>query len=322
VLTLKELNRATLARQFLIERQRLDPLAAVAHLAGLQAQDSTGPYLSLWARLSGFQREELTAQVEQRRMLIGSLQRLTIHMVTAEDYPWLRATLAPMLRRRSRAHTALSGVDVDRLQAAAVERLPARMPELRRLAGAEDPNHVAMFLQAWLPLVRVPPAGTWGVGGSPLQELGPLGTPDTSRLVGRYLAAFGPASVGDAQAWSGMTRLGDAFASLPLAEFEGPDGTLLYDLADAPRPPADTKVPVRFLPRFDSVLLGHADRRRIIPADRPTAGIVGVNTVLVDGCVAGSWTWDGTDVTVIPFQRLPVRAVEAERRRLRDWLRG
>ena len=323
VLTREQLNRATLARQLLLERSTMGVVEAVGRLAAVQAQDSVGPYHSLFARLEGFDRAELTEQITARRVLIGSLHRLTIHMVTAVDYPWIRATLASMLETRSRARTTLSHVDLDRLSRRAVAGLPARLPDLRRLAPDEDPIHVGTFLQAHLPLVRVPPAGVWRVGGSPVQELAAVGQPDVPRLVRSYLAAYGPAGVRDAQTWSGMTRLGPVFDRLhDLVQFEAEDGTVLYDLADAPRPPADTPAPVRFLGRFDNLLLGHADRTRVIPAGLPTMGVVGAPAVLVDGMVAGSWEWDGVDVTVTPKPsgRWPRREVEAERRRLRDWL--
>jgi hypothetical protein len=201
-------------------------------------------------------------------------------------------------------------------------RLPARMPEIRELAPPDvNPGHFVGYVQSNLPLVRVPPAGTWRVGGSPLQELVEVGEPDPERLVRAYLRAFGPATVADAQTWSGLTRLAPVFARLELDRLEGEDGKTYFDIPGSPRPPADTPAPVRFLPRFDNLFIGHADRRRVIPEGRGPMDVVGQSTVLVDGFAAGSWRWDSGEVTVTPYRRFP-REVEAERRCLQDWLRG
>ena len=282
---------------------------AVARLAGLQAQESTGPYVGLWSRLRDFRREELTRAIEERRLSLATLQRVTIHLVTADDHRWLKPTLAPVLER-TRRRPALRDLDHDRVLAAARERLPARMPELHDLVrGAAERGYVNDYYQANLPLVRVPPAGTWGSSGSALQELVEVGEADVGQLVRRYLAAFGPATVRDAQAWSGLTRLREVLARLELVELGGG----YVDLPDAPRPGADVDAPPRFLPRWDNVLIGYADRSRF------GAPRIGEPAVLVDGVVAGSWRWTGDDVEVdvAAGQR---RAIEDERVRLRDWL--
>jgi hypothetical protein len=304
----------------LLDRSDLDAVAAIQRLAGLQAQDSTGPYFGLWSRLRDFDREALTAAVTERRVLVATLMRVTIHMVTAADYAWLQPTLRP-LHERQRRLPVVSELDHEAFLALVRRRLPARMTELRELAPkGVNPGHFAGYLQSNLPLVRVPPAGTWRVGGSPVQELAEVGAPDTERLVLAYLRAFGPATPADAQAWAGLTRLAPVFERLELERLEGEDGKTYYDVPGAPRPPADTAAPVRFLPRFDNLFLGHADRSRVIPTGRPVMGVVGQNTVLVDGLAAGTWVWHDGDVIVTPFSRLP-REVETERRRLRDWLR-
>jgi hypothetical protein len=290
----------------LLERACLSAVEAVERLGGLQAQESTGPYLGLWSRLHGFERAELTAAVEERRVLVATLQRVTIHLVGAADHGWIQPTLRPVLEA-TRRRPAVRELDHDAVLAAARLRFPARVPELRDLAPAGgEPGHFTDYLQANLPLVRVPPAGTWRVAGSPLQELAEVGEPDAARLVTCYLAAFGPATVKDAQAWSGLTRLAPVFAELELEELGGG----YVDLPGAPRPPADTPAPVRFLPRWENLLIGYADRRRFGEV------VIGEPTVLVDGVVAGTWRWTGDDVEVTP--RLP--AAEAERQRLRDWL--
>jgi hypothetical protein len=193
--------------------------------------------------------------------------------------------------------------------AEARRRFPGRIPELRELApDGVNLGHFTGFVQSNLPLVRTPPSGTWGVGGSPVQELVEVGEPDVDELVRRYLAAFGPATVRDAQVWSGLTRLKEVFARLELDEV----GDGYFDLPDAPRLDAATPAPVRFLPRYDNLLIGYADRSRFGEV------VIGQPTILVDGVVAGTWAWGGDDVEV-SLGRVPPE-VEDERLRLRDWL--
>jgi hypothetical protein len=281
----------------------------VRRLAGLQAQDSTGPYIALWSRLRHFRRAALTAAVLDRRVLVATLQRVTIHMVASDDHRWLQPTLRPLFERWRRQSTLLD-LDHERLLADARARFPARIPELRDLAPAGvDSGHFAGLLQSNLPLVRVPPAGTWRVQGSPVQELAEVAGPDPAQLVTRYLAAFGPATVRDAQAWSGLTRLAAVFGSLELQEL----GDGYFDLPGAPHPPGDVPAPVRFLPRWENMLIGYADRSRFGEV------VIGEPTVLVDGVVAATWRWTGDDVEVRSHGRLPGE-VEDERQLLRDWL--
>jgi hypothetical protein len=277
---------------------------AIERLAGLQAQDANGPYLGLFARLDGFARDDLTRAVEEREVVVATLQRVTMHLVTAADHRWVKPTLAPMLEQTRRL-PVIRDLDQEALLAEARRRAPVRMRDLRELAPGVNQGHLSGLFQACLPFVRVPPAGTWGVGGSPLQELVEVGEPDLQRLVLSYLRAFGPATVKDAQAWSGLKQLAPVFAELELEEL----GDGLYDVPGAPRP-ADADVPVRFLPRYDSLYLAFADRSRF--GDPP----IGVPTVLVDGAVAATWRWTGDDVEVSSH----VPEAEDERVRLRDWL--
>jgi hypothetical protein len=281
---------------------------AIPLLAGLQAQDSTGPYLGLWSRLRDFDRAQLTADVTERRVLVATLQRVTMHMVTPDDHRWMKPTLQPLFDQLRRL-PAIRELDHERLLVAARARFPARIPDLNDLVPAgSNPAYFRDFVQSNLPLVRVPPAATWRVGGSPVQELVEVGQADVDELVRRYLAAFGPATVRDAQAWSGLRGLSEVFARLDLEEL----GDGYFDLPGAPRPDAETPAPVRFLPRFDDVLISFADRSRFGEV------VIGQPTILVDGLVAGTWRWTGDDVEV-SLRRAP-REVDAERRRLRDWL--
>jgi hypothetical protein len=229
--------------------------------------------------------------------------------VASDDHRWLQPTLRPLFERWRRQSTLLD-LDHERLLADARARFPARIPELRDLAPAGvDSGHFAGLLQSNLPLVRVPPAGTWRVQGSPVQELAEVAGPDPAQLVTRYLAAFGPATVRDAQAWSGLTRLAAVFGSLELQEL----GDGYFDLPGAPHPPGDVPAPVRFLPRWENMLIGYADRSRFGEV------VIGEPTVLVDGVVAATWRWTGDDVEVRSHGRLPGE-VEDERQLLRDWL--
>jgi len=210
---------------------------------------------------------------------------------------------------RTRRLPGIRDLDQEALLAEARRRAPVRMRDLHPLAPGVNTGHLNDFFQASLPFVRLPPAGTWGVGGSPLQELVEVAEPDPERLVLSYLRAFGPATVKDAQAWSGLTGLKPVFEALDLEEL----GDGLYDVPDGLRP-ADADAPVRFLPRYDNLYLAHTDRSRF--GDPP----IGVPTVLVDGLPAATWEWRDGDVHVTPLAgRLP-RAVEAERRRLRAFL--
>src|SRR6185312_2501079 len=197
VISRRELNRATLARQLLLERASLPALDAVAHLAGMQGQDSSAPYIGLWSRLEGFRRGELTAAVECGDVVRSSLMRMTLHLVTAADFDWLRPTLQPTLERRARGAARLPGADLDALERAARARLAdghASMAELRALADPTlDKNAVADFLHARIAYRHVPPSGTWRFGGpSHHAAVDARGTPDIERLVVRYLQAFGP----------------------------------------------------------------------------------------------------------------------------------
>jgi hypothetical protein len=281
---------------------------AIRRLAGLQAQDSTGPYLGLWSRLHDFDRAALTADVVERLVVVATLQRVTMHMVTPEDHHWLKPTLKPLFDRTKRL-PLVRELDHEAVLAEARRRFPARVPDLRDLSpSGRTPGYFTDYIQSNLPLVRVPPAGTWGVGGSPVQELVDVGEPDVDELARRYLAALGPATVRDAQAWSGLRDLGEVFARLELEELGGG----YFDLPGAPRPDAAVPAPVRFLPRFDDVLIGYADRSRFGDV------VIGKPTILVDGVVAGTWSWTGDDVEV-SLHRVP-REVEEERLRLRDWL--
>jgi hypothetical protein len=320
----RTLNRATLARQFLLDRSDQSPLEAVDHLVGLQAQAPLAPYVALWSRLVDFQPQTLAEPVADGRAMRVSVMRGTIHLVTAADAGSLRALLKSMLERRfanSPYARHLIGVDLAEVQARARELLvhgPLTRPQLSK--GLQqwwpdrDPASLAYAVTFQVPLAHVPPRGLWG-------RTGPIAywpyhvdpsTVDVDDVVRRYLGAFGPASVRDAQAWCGLTRLGEVMQRLgkDLETFRDEHGVQLYDLPDAPRPDPETPAPPRFLPEYDNVLLSHADRGRVNPDGHPVPLLPGngaaAGTVLIDGSFRALWRLDREQSTVriAPLGRL------------------
>lgn len=307
----RALGRATLARQALLERSPMTPTALLEHLVGIQAQEANSWYLGFWTRLACFDALEVSQQLAEHRFVRIALMRSTIHLVTAEDALRLRPLLQPaverpMSGRNTRGELKTRGYD-DVLEEARrlLEREPMTNLELgRRLAERWPdfpPSDLAMAARVGHPLVQVPPRGLWGRSGAAKHALLEqwLGEPvqpgyPAEELVLRYLAAFGPSSAADAQAWSGLTGLREIFERLRprLATFEDESGRQLFDLPDAPRPPEDTPAPPRFLPVYDNVLLGHADRTRFISDElrrRVTdeIGMYSYGALLVDGAAAG-----------------------------------
>jgi hypothetical protein len=305
VLSDRASGRATLARQFLLGRVRKPALSVVEHLVGMQGQDPELPYIGLWNRIEGFALADLTRFLEERLILRATLFRGTQHVLATSDYLWVRPLLQPMLDVWQRGtygrHT--TGIAPGELAAHARRLLGAATltrPELGRALAERwphcDPQWLARSVQGLLPIVHPVPDGIWGRRGpTPFADaellLGrPLETRPPRELVLRYLAAFGPASVRDMQVWSGMTRLAEVFEPLrpQLRTFRSESGAELFDLPDAPRPGPDVPAPARFMPGFDNVLFGHADRSRIVAADRRPY-LVADAALTVDGVVRGLW---------------------------------
>jgi Winged helix DNA-binding domain len=262
VLSQRALNRATLARQYLLERAPLRAVDAIEHLAGMQSQAPLAPYVGLWTRLRDFAPGELATLTEDRQVVRLQLMRNTVHLVPARDaldWPALFAPLrAAEFNANFRAGTA--GADLEALLDQAGRLLaerPRSRAELGRLLAERwpqaEPRALGYAVTLHLVLCQVPPRGVWGKGGAatwaPLADwLGaPLGAVPPDALVLRYLAAFGPATVADVQAWSGLTRLREVVERLPVRAFRGHAGQALYDLPDAPRPGEDSPAPPRFL---------------------------------------------------------------------------
>jgi Winged helix DNA-binding domain len=340
VLTDRELNRATLARQLLLERAQLQPLDAIEHLVGMQAQVPLNPYTGLWSRVRRFRPEGLAQLLEERQVVRIPAMRATIHLLTADDCLELRPLMQPVLdaelARHSEYAPALDGVDIgsvlDFARPLLAER-PRTGAELRKLMEERFPSEsgaaLAYACRCLLALVQVPPRGVWGrsaqVASTTAESwLGrPLARrPSLDEVVMRYLAAYGPAAVADVATWSRLTGLREVIERLrpKLRAFRDERGRELFDLPDAPRPDPDTPAPVRFLPEYDNALLSHADRSRFLPAGRSSFARVSTpihGTVLRDGFLCGTWRLERLkrgDTAVLAIDhvvRLPKRAASS-----------
>ncbi|WP_327352992.1 winged helix DNA-binding domain-containing protein [Streptomyces sp. NBC_01304] len=314
-ITARELNRATLSRQLLLEREPLTVPDGVRRVVALQAQHPASPYLALWNRLAGFAPADLDAAFAERSVAKATLMRITLHAVHAEDYPVFRAAMQPTLyasRLGFRfAEAGLTPADADELvpELLAFADRPRTSAEMQAWVeerlGAEKKDGAWWGLKAYAPLHHAPTDALWSFGHRP--SFVAAGTPaHTGRavepaalrtLILRYLAGFGPASLADVAQFAMVQRsaVREALRALDdtLEQLQGPDGAALFDLPDAPRPSAETPAPPRLMAMWDSILLAYADRSRVIPpAYRPLVirrnGDV-LPTLLVDGHVAGVW---------------------------------
>jgi DNA glycosylase AlkZ-like len=350
-LTLRELNRATLARQLLLRRHRVTVTRAIERVAGLQAQWPPSPYIGLWSRVDGFRADDLVRAIARRHVVKATLMRTTLHLVTAHDY----LTYAGIYRERRIAELqrqlAAMGEEADlaeegELLAAFAAEHPRTRPELlaqleRPRLSIEDrrPWFVWYALAAQAGLLNGPSSSTWRshtAGGTFVPARTWLGA-DAARgdagaayLVKRYLAAFGPASRTDIAQWTGLPLgvLDSGLERLELRRFHDELGRELVDLPRAPLPSAETHAPPRLVPRFDNLVLSHDERRRIIADEHRSAVIQGgevMPTFLVDGFVAGTWGLDGGRVRLTPFAPLPRtvrRELEDEAARLEAFVRA
>ena len=311
VLTRRALNRATLARQLLLARSSSRVQDVVELLVGLQAQATLPPYYGLWSRIERFDPHALGGLLVEREVVRLTLMRGTIHLVTVADALFLRPLVQPAIERGHNGAFGrrMGGADLQRLATRTRDLLETRALTARELGRllvedgtGEDVEAIGNATRVYVPLVQVPPRGVWGRSGQARyaaleawtgRELDQNASPD--ELVLRYLAALGPATVRDAQRWSGLTKLAPVFERLrpSLATFVDEDGRELFDLPDAPRPDADTPAPVRFLGEYDNVLLGHADRRRVVPEAFPWPAMLAdggfVSNLLVDGMLRATW---------------------------------
>ena len=328
-LTQRELNRALLARQLLLDRAATPLPRALERIAGIQAQYAPSMYVGLWSRLQTFERDTLTRALERRSVVQATLMRHTIHLVSRADY-W---PLAHAVRESRRAHwfRAVRDAPSPQAMAAAARKLRNELDgrtitrkELDALLGRPQASGVGL----WVDLVRIPPSGTWerrraDLYGAAEDWVGAPPAPDhpEAHLVRRYLAAFGPASRKDVVSFTGLQpetarRVIDA---LELRRFHSESGEELLDVPRAPLPDPDTPAPPRFLPTWDATLLVHARRTGVLPEEhRPkifhTKNPHSLPTFLVDGQVAGSWRYDKGKIALEPFGRLAT----SDRRELRE----
>jgi len=321
----RELNRATLARQGLLERAKLGIAEAVDRFGGLQAQEARPPFVALHARLDGFEREQLADALRAGDVVRAMLMRATLHIVSRERYAQLRPALDDVMSRAMAG--ALrgrdDGLDLEKLLPAATELLkvqPRTFNELRALLSERFPkvNERALgyAVRTQLPLVMVASDDAWAFPRDTPFALpkGRLRKADLEQLVRDYLAAFGPATAVDAQRFSGLQGLKPVFETLRAELVTFKDGRReLFDLPDAPRPGEEAQAPPRFLADFDSLVLAHDDRTRVI-ADEHKPKIASKNLripamVLYDGFAAGTWRIEKkrgvATLSVTPFAKLP-----------------
>jgi hypothetical protein len=329
-ITRRELNRATLSRQWLLKREAFPPPACLERVVGLQAQEARPPFVGLWSRLETFDRKDLVQLLHDRKAVRATAMRGTLHVMSENDYIAFRAALQPMLtagmqsilRKRTDGLDIGGVVDIARDFFAHCDRT---FDDFRKYLLANDPNcderALAYAVRTHLALVQVPDESPWGYPSS--AKFAPaeawLGkTIDSEQnldgLILRYLASFGPASATDAQTWLGAGGLAPVFNRLRerLIVYKDDRGRELFDLPDSPHPSADTPAPVRFLPDYDNLLLAHSDRSRVI-ADEYRGRVVTANlrvlaTFLVDGFVAGTWKIESkkakATLTIQPFEPL------------------
>ncbi len=340
----RRLNRALLARQLLLERSRLPLAKAIERIAGLQTQYAPSAYIALWSRLEGFALHDLTRALERRRVVQATLMRSTIHIVPAADFwPYSVAIGRDQRDWWERTHRRYLGeIDTKAVDAVVRDALAGGPRPRSELLDVVRPYAPSWPTMVWngvgVPLVRVPPSGTWERRRADLYATAEswLGAPQVDEpdaldlLLRRYLRGFGPTTLADVADWAGVniTTLRPAAERLRLRRLADEQGNELLDLPRAPLPAADTPAPVRFLPTWDATLLVHARRTQILPERfRPlvfnTKTPHSVPTFLVDGAVAGTWRVDRArtkaTLTLKSFEPLPP-AVRTELRAEADRL--
>jgi hypothetical protein len=324
VLTLRELNRATLARQLLLERRRLSPLKVIEHLVGMQAQWPSAPYVGIWTRTTSFRHGTLERELAKGAVLKANLMRQTLHLVSRRDYGLLRAAIsesnhpdqwpaskrvAPSVRELAEAGAVTMAEGLELLER---EHGLTGVTARRAWSGGRQRAHVLHHHETALWKAR--PAGRYVAIEEP-ERFDPVEA--RAEMLARYLAAFGPASRKDMDAWSMMRQpaIKAALERLELRRFRDEHGRELLDVERAPLPDPDTPAPVRFLPKWDNVLLAFADRTRVLPEEYRRVVIKSngdvAQTFLVDGFVAGMWSVENGQVVAEPFTPLH-RSVRAE----------
>ena len=335
-LTLRDLNRATLARQLLLERRRLSASAAIERLVGMQAQWPPSPYIGLWTRVEGFRRETLERALRRGDVLKPTVMRGTLHLVTARDYPVFYSAFRDMNAWSGPLHLERAVASVDGVRALSRKGRINHAEILSHLRSAypgleeSDYPRLVFAVRRHAHLLHARETATWTTLPAATYEASdePVAVDVTAartELVHRYLRAFGPATKADIAAWSRLRVRGFEHALDGLPTYRTEDGKTLYDTPRAPLPSADTPAPIRFLPKWDNVLLGFADRRRMI-SDELRRQVIGKNgdvaaTVLVDGLVAGTWSGAAKVDLLAPVTRTQKAEITDEAARLEAWLR-
>jgi hypothetical protein len=318
VLTLRQLNRATLARQLLLEPKKLSSTAVIERLVGMQAQWPQAPYIGIWTRTTAFRREALERELVKGNVLKATVMRQTLHLVTPRDYGLIRAAMS---ENNFPWHTALAervAPSVRALAAAGPVTSADAIAHIEREHGLRgiDARRAWRAARHRAHLLHHHETALWR--GRPEGRFVALDEPEThvpvearAEMMRRYLMAFGPATVRDMVAWSMMhvPEIKAALALLELRRYRDENGRELLDVPRAPLPDPETPAPVRFLPKWDNLLLAFADRTRVLPEPYRKV-VIGKNgdvaqTFLVDGLVAGTWKATKGRIALEPFAPLP-----------------
>ena len=346
-LTARQLNRSTLARQLLLRREPLDAVEGLGRVVALQAQEPASPYIGLWNRLADFDGTSLDRAFEHHDIVKAQLLRITLHAVTAADYPALHEAMQPTLRAARLYDRRFTSENVS------IETVGALVPDLLEYAaeprrnadvegwlearfGAPKPR-IWWALRQYGPFVHALTGAPWSFAPRPSymaarEQARPDDVDGSVRhLVRRYLEGFGPATMQDIAQFGTIYRppvqgalkaMGDE-----LERYDGPGKTVLYDVPGGVVPEEEAPAPPRLLPMWDSILLAYADRSRVMPPAyrkivmRNNGDVL--PTLLVDGHVAGVWrtTEDGLEATAFhPLSDEDWAGLEAEAATLRRFL--
>jgi winged helix DNA-binding protein len=337
VLTPRELNRATLARQLLLERKRLSPTAVIERLVGMQAQWPSAPYVGIWTRTTSFRRRSLERELERGAIVKATVMRQTLHLLTRRDYGLIRAALSETNFPWESDHAKRLAPLVRKLASNGPVTFNEALAHLERKHGLTgiEANRAWRAARVRAHLVHHHETAFWNA--RPQGRYVALDEPDVhdptearAEMLRRYLGAFGPASRRDIVQWSMMhvPEISRALERLePLRRFRDENGRELIDVPRAPLPAPETPAPARFLPKWDNVLLAFADRTRILP-EQYRKTVIRLNgdvaqTFLVDGFVAGIWGVEKGRIVLQPFARLSrsaQRELNEEAGRLEEFL--
>ena len=335
-LTWKQLNRAVLARQMLLQRSGLPVHRVVERMSGVQAQYIPSAYVGLWSRMEAFERDTLTRALQRGSVVQATLMRGTIHLVSRADYWPIAAAIRDTMRDWWLRVTRSDRTAAEMARAASgLERALANGPRRRKelIAELRIESQEWSGLAYWVDLVRIPPSGTWDARRADLYGLAtkwvgadhsdPRSGADL--LIRRYLGGFGPATREDIRAFTSLnlSMIDETLDRLSVRTFAGGDETL-FDIKGGPLPDPDTAAPVRFLGTWDATLLVHARRALILPEEYRnrifhTKAPHSFNTFLIDGQVRGTWRREGGQIRLEAFAPIPRpfrRELETESDRL------